>query len=40
MAQEKTFKEKKNQIYFLLDSAPLEIANLNKELVLLNFDEH
>jgi rRNA pseudouridine-1189 N-methylase Emg1 (Nep1/Mra1 family) len=31
---------KKNQIYFLLDAAPLQIATVNKENVLLNFDEH
>lgn len=32
--------DKKNQIYFLLDHAPLQIANVDKEMVLLNFDEH
>ena len=31
---------KKPQIYFLLDAAPLKAATVDKEAVILTFDEH
>lgn len=31
---------KKSPIYFLLDAAPLRAATVDKEPVILNFDDH
>lgn len=38
--EDKIKKQKSDPIIFILEGAPLKIANISKEIVLLNAEEH